>query len=184
MALLALLAPLPCQISAPAQPPGSPYLKGYWKVNRSKIKSFDFSLPRAPLVNLQSLTLNEVTANRVSVEAVFGLEGSAIGQETPFQFQVKDASKDSTGWWVTMHQGGVRTSQSREATFTLEHLNPFTGRETDPHLISFTGRASADNRWPLAFEIEPFNYNKAKAGQKLKFKSWPAPLPPNAKSQH
>jgi len=64
--------------------------------------------------------------------------------------------------------------------FTLNHLNPFTGKGNAIHRISFTGRISADNRWPLAFKIEPFDGKPAKVGQQLKFKSWPAPLPPNA----
>jgi len=40
-----------------------------------------------------------------------------------------------------------------------------------------SGRVSADNRWPLGFQIEPFDFKTAKVGQKLKFKQFPVPLP-------
>ena len=40
-----------------------------------------------------------------------------------------------------------------------------------------SGRASAANRWPLGFEIEPFSFQSARVGQKLNFKQFPVALP-------
>lgn len=158
-------------------PPSPNFLGRKWKVDQSKAKPFDFSLPRAPLVNLQSLTLTEAMASHIAVEAVFGFDGNTISRDTPFQFQVKDSSGDETGWQILVYHHGIRTSQTWKVKFTLDHLNPFTGKGKAIHLIAFTGRISADNRWPLAFVIEPFDYKTAKFGQQLKSKSWPAPLP-------
>lgn len=158
-------------------PPSPNFLGGKWKVDQSKAKPFDFSLPRAPLVNLQSLTITNSVKSHIVVEAAFAYDRAALSQDTPFQFQVRDSSGDETGWQVSVNHHGIRTSQNWKVRFTLNHLNPFTGKGDAKHLIAFTGRISADNRWPLAFQVEPFDYKSAKVGQKLKFKSWPAPLP-------
>ncbi len=81
-------------------PPAKDFLRGQWTVDQSKAKPFDFSLPRVPLVNLQSLTITNAVESHMVVEAVFGYDGVVLGQDTPFQFQVRDSSGDETGWQI------------------------------------------------------------------------------------
>ena len=163
-------------------PPSPKFLGGKWIVDQSKVKPFDFSLARVPLVNLQSLTITNAVDSHIVIEAVIGFDNNIISRDTPFQFQVRDSSKDESGWQIYVSHNGIRTSQNWKVKFTLDHLNPFSGAGDVKHFVAFTGRISADNRWPLAFKIEPFDFKIAKVGLQLQFKQWPAPLPPGAKN--
>ena len=163
-------------------PPSPNFLGKKWQVDQSHAKPFDFSLARVPSVNLQSLTITNTVASHIVIEAVIGFDANTIGRDTPFQFQVRDSSKDESGWQIYVSHDGIRTSQNWKVKFTLDHLNPFHGAGDVKHFVALTGRISANNRWALAFKIEPFDFKTAVVGQQLKFKSWPAPLPPDAKN--
>lgn len=154
-------------------------LKRQWEVERTKIKPFDFSLPRAPLVSLKSVTITKNGYYSIYGEAVFVLQGTTMGADTPLECQIS-ASEGEPSYWSTTASYSQKGALIRVVEFRL-----FTSNVTPPNLLKprplrVTGLLSANNRWPLAFDLEPIDRLKTKVGQKLRFKTWPAPLPPNA----
>ena len=162
--------------SAAAKPALFP-IRGQWKIDKSHIKSFDFARPRTPEVKLRSITLSNLSGVNLSVDAIFALTGQDVDANTPFETQL------TMPWgWSNGSSNGSSGSDptQRSVSFFLVARPNSAGKISS--IVTVIGRVSADNRWPLAFKTEPFDFKTAKVGQQLKFKSWPAPLPPGAKN--
>ena len=148
-----------------------------WIVNPAQLKAFDLKARKEPALKLQSVTILVVSPKSVSGRAEFVLQGAKMGGQTDFQMELAETRSCLTSW--KFDRSNNINSSVRFVNFTVKA--PVVPIGSKQKFIGLTGRASADNRWPLAFRIDPFDFNTALVGQKLKFKSWPAPLPPGAK---
>ena len=155
-------------------------LKGQWNVSKSKFKPFDFNLPRASLVKLTSATISTVSATQLAARFTFALQGMAMNEKTTLDNQFGETHGLSNGYSMS---GSGNAPKTRVCECAIRNPSQ-TGVGSAPVTIELSGRVSADNRWPLAFSIEPFDFKTAKVGQQLKFKSWPAPLPPDVPLKH
>ena len=149
-------------------------IRGQWKIDKSHIKSFDFSRPRVPEVKLRSITLSNSSGINLAVDAIFTLTGQDVDVNTPFETQLTMP----WGWSNGSSSSSGSDPAQRSVSFFLVARPNSAGKISS--LATVTGRVSADNRWPLAFKTEPFDFKTVVIGQQLKFKSWPAPLPPGA----
>ncbi len=127
-------------------------LKRQWEVERTKIKPFDFSLPRAPLVTLKSVTITKNGYYSIYGEAVFVLQGAMMDAYTPLKSRVS-VSEGEPNYYQTLTFYSQKSALIRVVEFRL-----FTSNVTPPDLLKprplrVTGRISADNRWPLAFGL-------------------------------
>ena len=154
------------------------FLKGEWKVDTAKFKPFDFAIARAPLVTLTKATLCAASPTQLTAKVIFTLQGVTMNEKTTLDNQFHEAHGLSNGYSTN---GNVAAPKTRVVECNL-YQPALKVAGSAPIFIQLSGRVSADNRWPLAFAIEPFDFGKAKIGQKLKFKQWPAPLPSNARS--
>ncbi len=145
------------------------WIKQKLPVDKTKLQEFDFSLPRAPLIKLKSATISQITRPiRAIIQLTFVLQGTKKAEEIAVQTDLKE----SHGYVLSSSmQLDSNVPRSLIVEPDVADANGLTEK------IELTGRISADNRWPLAFKIEPFDFKNIKVGQKLKFKSWPAPLP-------
>jgi hypothetical protein len=141
---------------------------GKWSVDRSQITPTNLKVwPRKPLISLREVTITEKTAGGgVTGECVFQLDG--VGMDTGTSFEISFSSGCS--WGMGLHPRTAETPRTRVRQWSVSQ--PTTGGS---YFVS--GRVSADNRWPLGFEIEPFNFKSARVGQKLKFNQGPVSLP-------
>ena len=151
-------------------------IKQALSVDKSKLEKFDFSLPRAPLVKIKSATISRITRpSSATVQLILVLQGAKkmeeIGVQTDF--------KESHGF-----VGSTSMQRSPKASRNLIVEANVIGGNAISKKVELAGRVSADNHWPLAFKIEPFDYAKVKVGQQLPFKSWPAPLPTGVPLKH
>lgn len=129
-------------------------------------------MPRAPLVSLVEVRIASVIAPSGLIgEAVFQFEGAAMTDETPLDSSFKSSSHSLS--WGTRSQWSKPKPGSRQRITEWTIYPPKKGKA----LARISGRVSADNRWPLGFQIEPFDFQTAKVGQKLKFKQFPVALP-------
>lgn len=152
-----------------------PHIKAEWSVNRAQFTPYPFGkMARTPQIRLVSVKVLEVNTSQVRGEAVFNLL-SAMKNPSAFDFNVRE-KRTSTG----SGSGGADLTPETPTRRTREwiiYLPLFPKSGLSPTTANVSGRVSADNRWPLAFQIEPFDTAKVKAGQTLRFKSWPAPVP-------
>jgi hypothetical protein len=168
-------------------------VSGKWKINRAQIAPTNLAgLPRKPFVSLREVVITQVTltkgtpatsSSEVSGEAIFDLQSGTMDKETSFECNVRGNSAGRGPRGFAMGWGlGTPTSptQGTARTRTIEWTVFGSWIDTN---VNVTGFVSAGNRWPLAFEIGPFDFNKVKVGQKLKFKSWPAPVPSSTKAK-
>jgi len=141
-------------------------------INRASIVPFSFQkLPKNPLLVLRSVQITQVPFNvngMVVGEAIFDLKGAALKKSTVLDVEMRNRSTPVDNA-ISPQKSSVAT---RACLWTVFPANPKVRS-----VASVSGRVSADNRWPLAFQIEPFDTAKVKVGQKLQFKSWPAPVP-------
>lgn len=159
---------------------------GAWSINRQRIQPFPFGkMSPSPLVKLRSVKISRVVRStgltEVTGECFFDLSGTTMNAQTPVEFDFSgggySGSTTFSVGWGTINKSGATpgTMRWRRREWTIYANTAFS---KSPQTIGrVTGRASADNRWPLAFQIEPFDLAKVKAGQYLHFKSWPAPVP-------
>ena len=158
-------------------------IKQQLSVDKTKLRKFDFSLPRAPDLKIKSATIRRNSANSLDVDIDFVFLGSKDLADVSWQERYKVGGLFYVADW-TCEADTMRTHTS-EVQLIWTGVTPATlTRGANPTLSSanLTGRVSADNNWPLAFKIEPFDFKTALVGQQLKFKSWPAPLPPGTKN--
>ena len=147
-------------------------IKQELRVDKTRLKNFDFSLPRAPLVKIKSATISQITRpSGATVQLILVVQGGKKMEEV----RVQTDFKESHGY---VNSSSMQKSPNAPRNFVIE-ADVFDANGIIEK-VELSGRISADNQWPLAFEIEPFDYAKVKVGQQLKFKSWPAPLPPGA----
>ncbi|RYX82337.1 hypothetical protein EON83_19770 [bacterium] len=154
----------------------APHISGNWTVNRALIKPFNFGkMARIPLVRLTSVKIIQVNGTRnIRGEAVFDYIGTGINAETPFDCDFHERN-GGMGWGSGSGDLTPQNATRRVREWTV--YNPFTNAPSHRELVYISGRVSADERWPLAFEFESFDFLTAKVGQTIKFKSWPAALP-------
>ena len=160
-------------------------IKKVWPIERNNLKSFDFSLPRAPNLKIKSATISEASNRKLRIDIAFVFLSSKDLADMIWQEHYEEAN----GWFFVPSSGAKRgTVRNRIATIMIAPpVGGFPsgfayGAKPKAPPIEISGRVSADNCWPLAFKIEPFDFRKVKFGQQLPFKSWPAPLPPGAKN--
>ena len=135
-------------------------------------------------MTLQSVTIKSNNYYYIRGEAVFVLRGRAMDANTPVDFRVS-VPKDELYHWsadasYSQPSALVRVVEFQLSTPNMTSPEIMKSQDPDPRPLRLTGRFSADNRWPLAFECEPIDRLQTKAGQQLGFKTWPAPLPPHA----
>lgn len=147
-----------------------------WEVDRAKIKPFAFGvLPRTPMVVLRSMKITSVPTkanSQVSGEAVFDFVSPGANKNTSFESSFShQGGNGGMGWGSGGTKAGLtpETGRRRVREWTVFHVSK--GK------IRVSGRVSANNLWPLAFQSEPFDLAKIKVGQTLKFKTRPAPVP-------
>lgn len=159
------------------------HLSGKWAVEAKEIKPFPFNtLARTPLLAVHSVRIISATRGGRCVigEVVFDSTRPTTGAQTLFGFvQTADVAPSATAWRPpTMWNATPETQTRCVREFTAYKIvKRFLPPPTQKQIVRLSGRANADNRWPLAFQIEPFDFAKVKLGQSLKFKSWPAPVP-------
>ncbi|MBW3636185.1 MAG: hypothetical protein KY445_06920, partial [Armatimonadetes bacterium] len=140
------------------------------------------AMPRNPLVSLREVVITEKVAgnarggvpDEIKAEAVFDLNGVGTNQKSPFEFSISNQTRAATGPTYGMtwgHRSAKDTPRRRVRSWTVSTSPADTAK------ARVSGRASADNRWPLGFEIEPFSFKTVRVGQKLKFKQFPVALP-------
>lgn len=165
------------QPGAPAATPRPP-LQGKWKIDRSQFAPFDFAkLPRSPQVQVRGVKIVAVTVIGIEGEISFDLLGAGMNAQTPVDV-------DLSG---TVAFKGTTYGSGRDSEATVDPKNPQRrtmnwnlGGPASPPPKTFGdlhGRISADERWPLAFQLDPINMSKVKSGQILKFRQWTAPIP-------
>ena len=161
------------------------HLKGQWRINRAKIIPPSFvTLAPTPQVVLRSVKVTQVApgAGTVDVEGecTFDLTGKNDNAQTPVEISFSGGGY-STGRGGISGIGWSSSSPSpqqparRAPTWNVSSMPARSAKAKTVGRI--TGRISANNRWPLAFQIEPFDIARVKVGQQLKFKSWPASVP-------
>ena len=153
-------------------------IRGTWKVDRTQIQPYAFSsLQKSPQMMLRSVTLTTVPTSKnpsFGGDAVFALTGSSVGSKTPVVFSFSN-SDGGMGW---SSSGATDTPTTRTINWTA-YASSY--RPNQKRMVLVTGRVSANHRWPLAFEFQPFDLTRVKVDQSLKFKSWPAPVPAMSK---
>ena len=157
-------------------------LRGKWPIDRSKIRPFDFkSLPRAPLIKLRSAKITSVGAFVfIKGECVFDLTGVAMDERTSVKYDFLDSGAYSSsgsvsGIGYTTASPTLSKVKSTQRVCEWSFYN--SGTKKAKTIVCVKGLVSADERWPLAFEVESFDFNTAKVGQTLKFKTWLATPP-------
>ncbi len=165
-------------------PPEMLRVNGKWKVDRAQIQPINLAaLPRKPLVSLREVVVTErKAANRragtpgqITGKAVFDLHGAAMNQKTSFAVSFSNGTGPNNATLsYGMGWGGGQTQDTLRRRVREWKLYGSPGIHTQARI---SGRSSADNRWPLGFQIEPFDFKTAKVGQKLKFKQFPVALP-------
>lgn len=166
----------------PAPPSLKPQrVSGAWKIDRAQLKPLKLaSWPRKPLVSVREVKIAQVVFSPASGltsvigETTFQFEGAGMTDETRLETHYESASHGIS--WGSRSQYSTPPKGSRQHT-TEWTIYPAT--KSKNLLVHVTGRASADNRWPLGFQIEPFDFKTAKVGQHLKFKQSPVALPKN-----
>lgn len=162
-------------------------LSSVWAVDPKQIKPFSFKSIPPPAVVLRSVSITSATpgGRYVSGEIVFDLTGQATNAQTPFGFAptLLVGNRNQLGWGTSMTWNATpETPTRRVREFCLIKLatrllpNGRIVPQSD-QILRLSGRANADNCWPLSFATEPFDCAKVKKGQTFKFKSWPAPVP-------
>lgn len=161
-------------------------LSAKWQVDRTKVQPLDrAAMRRKPLLQMRSVTINRITPiggprspGLITGDIVFDLQGAAMNEKTPLECTFLEHQMVPG----TLRRSGV--AYSRRPSKAPAPPQPrtrvvkwFSYVQTPTDAFQLTGRASADNRWPLGFEIEPFGFKTAKVGQKLKFKQFPVVLP-------
>lgn len=163
-------------------PTPAPHLNGSWLINRALIKPMNFKrMPRAPLVVLRSVNITTVaggTGRYVSGECVFYLVGANMSVQTPTEISFSGGVTTPTissglSWGTTASATPSPKPMQRSWTWSVSAP---TGIKTKL-IAHVSGRLSVDGRWPLAFEVTPFDLANVKSGQSLSFKSWPVPTP-------
>ncbi len=164
-------------IGGPLPPKPLP-MSGKWKIDRAQLKPPQFSSwQRKPLISLREVKISRIDVGpsyggrRVSGEAFFHFDGATMNDDTKlemkvFSFNAAMGHGTNAAWSKTPKKPRQRITEW--TVYSLNSKNP---------IVRVTGRVSADNRWPLGFEIEPFNFKTAKVGQKLRFKQFPVALP-------
>ncbi len=161
----------------PAATPRPP-LVGRWKIDRAQFAPFDFkAMLRTPQVRVRAVKIVSAATGLIQGEIQFDLLGAGMNAQTPV-----DVDLSGTVTFKRTTYGSGRDSEA-----TVEPKNPLRrivnwnlGAPASPPLKTMGnlhGRISADERWPLAFALDPIDISKVKAGQKLKFAQWPAPIP-------
>lgn len=151
-------------------------VKGRWKIDRTQLKLLNLaSWPRKPQVSLREVKIASIItlfgSRRVMGQTTFQFEGAKMTDETNFGIRFSSDDGDVMTGYRSMSATPKKNSRQRISEWTISSVrNPNAP-------VRISGRASADNRWPLGFQIEPFNFKTAKVGQKLKFRQFPVPLP-------
>ncbi len=162
---------------APATTPMPP-LQGKWPVDRAQFAPFDFkAMSRLPLVRVRSAKVISTTASYLEGETTFDLLGEVMNAQTPVDFDLSGTVKfkDTTYGASYGSEATVDPKNPMRRTVRWSLSGPMP---MPPQLVGdLSGRISANERWPLAFQFEPIDLVKAKAGQSLKFTQWPAPIP-------
>lgn len=152
-----------------------------WKIDRARLKAPNLAaMPRQPKVTVRSVTITKVflfknkfkgvPRGSVTGEVIFDLQGAAMNEATPFVYEFREhhfVPKNRVSYEMESGSKNILgTANTRVEAWTIfeDSLNV---------KMNVSGRASAGNRWPLAFEIEPFDFKSVKVGQKLKFKQFP-----------
>lgn len=155
---------------APAATPMPP-LEGKWPVDRAQFAPFDFkAMSRLPLVRVRSAKVISARPGYLQDETTFDLLGADMNAQTPVDFDLSGT--------VSFKNTTYGASYDADATVDPKHPLRRTARwvlsgptPTPPKTFGdLHGRISADERWPLAFQLEPINISKVKFGQNLKFK--------------
>ncbi len=137
-------------------------------------------MTRLPLVHLRSVKIVQINPGNIRGETVFDLTGPTMDAQTPFDYDFSERrSGMGSGYGSSDLTPQTAMRCVREWTVYKPSNSSFVNGKLVPtkQIVRVTGRVSADNRWPLAFQIEPFDFAKVKIGQTLKFKSWPALVP-------
>jgi hypothetical protein len=172
--------------TVPPPTPRPSHLRATCKFDRTKIIPFDFGkTPRAPLIVLKSVRITQVFTAAGKVEFVtgectFDLVGAAMNAQTPTEFSFSGRGYSNgnpvlTGMiWSTDSLSSPENPLRRIYNW---NFNPQLTSALSKRTGRVSGRISAEGRWPLAFQADSFDFAKVKAGQQLKFKSWPLPRP-------
>ncbi|RYG67704.1 hypothetical protein EON80_13065 [bacterium] len=158
-----------------------PQLPLQWEIDRTKLPKLNLAtMPRRPMISIREVTVKEKTTRSAKGEIVF-----------QFHYDAKENGKvDPSEMYNLRFEGdtpdflwGYRGKMFHwvpEATLKVPDtlvVGWFTGVTSASKKINLWGRTNANDKWPLDFQIGPFSVNRIRVGQKLKFKSWPAPLP-------
>ena len=155
-----------------------PPLVGSWKIDRSRFAPFNFNaLARTPQIKIRAIKVIAGGPGLVQSEIQFDLLGAGMDAQTPIDFNLLG----------TLNFKGTTYLPSYETNATVDPKNPLrrtvkwtlNGPASPPPktMGDVHGRVSANERWPLTFQLDPIDISKVKAGRNLKFRQWPAPIP-------
>lgn len=165
-------------LNAPTPATSYPLLRETWPIDRSKFAPFDFKkLAREPQIRVRSIKILTVSASWIEGETTFELLGEDANAQTPVDFSLSGLVPFK-GSVTSAGSDSKATTPPNAANLRVVKWNLVGHTPTPPTQIGdLHGRISAGERWPLAFQIEPIDFSKVKAGQNLKWTEWPAPLP-------
>ena len=162
---------------APAATPLPP-LVGRWKIDRAQFAPFDFKkMPRSPQVRVRAVKIILASPGWIEGETSFDLSGVGMNARTPVDVDLSGGvAIKNTKYGISYDTDATvdpKNQLRRIVKWSLHGPTP-----TPPKVFGdLHGRISADERWPLAFQVEPIDISKVKAGQNLKWKQWPTPIP-------
>lgn len=159
-------------------------LSGKWRVDRAQLKPLSIaSWPRKPLVVLREVKITQLVPGsgrgavpyQVTGEATFDLQGAAMNDRTSLErtFSERYVAPPKREIYGASY-GLPDTLQGAPRRRVCE----WTANVNSPGIkLNVSGRVSADNRWPLGFQFEPFSYGSVHVGQTLRFQQFPVALP-------
>lgn len=150
-----------------------------WLLNRATLRTLWAGKPRTPLLGTSKFTITRI-GNRVwkgkkrrvvegkldfVVEKGGGPALDVVPSARPFEATYSASSP--------LPPGTTSRSAPLKQAFSLELGNQFVRARRLKVPVRVSGHANTGGRWPIAFQVEPFDFDKVQEGQQLKVKSWP-----------
>ena len=155
-----------------------PPLVGRWKIDRGQFAPFNFkAMSRTPQIRIRAVKVVQGGPSFVEGEIQFDLLGAGMDAQTQVDSFLLGELPFRGSTYLANFDTNVTVDPKNPLRRTLKwNLN---GPASPPPKTfgNLHGRISADARWPLAFQLDPIDMSKVKAGQNLTFKQWPAPIP-------
>ncbi len=168
------ITPKPGAPTATPRPP----LDHSWKIDRSQFAPFNFkAMPRTSQIRIRAIKIVSASPGWIQGAIEFDLTGKGMSAQTLVDLDLSGSvAFKNTTYGISYDTNA--TIDPKNPMHRTMNWNLGGGFRMPPKTFGdMHGRISADERWPLAFQVEPIDMAKVKSGQNLKFKQWPAPIP-------